>query len=70
MSPKHVIVLGAGMIGTCTALQLTLRGHSVVMLDRGAPGRETSYGNAGLISARPSSPTPSRTKQPCCCAWP
>ncbi|MEO6018613.1 MAG: FAD-dependent oxidoreductase [Polaromonas sp.] len=46
---KHVLVLGAGMIGTCTALQLTLRGHSVVMVDRRQPGRETSYGNAGLI---------------------
>ena len=58
MSPKHVIVLGAGMIGTCTALQLTLRGHSVVMLDRGAPGRETSYGNAGLIQCEAVEPYP------------
>lgn len=44
-----VIVLGAGMIGTCTALQLIKRGHSVALLDRKAPGRETSFGNAGII---------------------
>ncbi|HEX5739073.1 MAG TPA: FAD-dependent oxidoreductase, partial [Hydrogenophaga sp.] len=47
---KHsVVVLGAGMIGTCTALQLALRGHAVTLVDRREPGRETSYGNAGLI---------------------
>ena len=46
---KTVLVLGAGMVGTCTALQLALRGHHVTLVDRGAPGRETSYGNAGLI---------------------
>ncbi len=47
--PTDVLVLGAGMVGTCTALQLALRGHSVALLDRKAPGRETSYGNAGFI---------------------
>lgn len=44
-----VLVLGAGMVGTCTALQLARRGHSVALVDRRAPGRETSYGNAGII---------------------
>ena len=47
--PSDVIVLGAGMIGTCTALHLRQRGHRVLLLDRRAPGQETSYGNAGLI---------------------
>lgn len=37
------------MLGTCTALQLVLRGHSVALIDRRAPGGETSYGNAGII---------------------
>ncbi len=44
-----VLVLGAGMVGTCTALQLALRGHSVALVDRREAGRETSYGNAGII---------------------
>ncbi|MDN8615118.1 NAD(P)/FAD-dependent oxidoreductase [Variovorax ginsengisoli] len=44
-----VLVLGAGMVGTCTALQLARRGHSVALVDRRPPGRETSYGNAGII---------------------
>jgi D-amino-acid dehydrogenase len=49
MSSADVLVLGAGMVGTCTALQLALRGHAVMLVDRQAPGRETSYGNAGII---------------------
>ncbi len=45
-----VIVLGAGMVGVGAALALQARGRDVVLVDRrGAAGRETSYGNAGLI---------------------
>lgn len=44
-----VIVVGAGIIGVSTALQLARRGKSVVLVDRREPGLETSYGNAGLI---------------------
>jgi D-amino-acid dehydrogenase len=47
--PAEVLVLGAGMVGTCTALQLQRRGCTVTLVDRRAPGRETSYGNAGMI---------------------
>lgn len=48
MNPT-IMVLGAGMVGTCTALHLQARGHTVVLIDRRSPGLETSYGNAGLI---------------------
>lgn len=37
------------MVGTCTALELVLRGHRVTLMDRRPPGSETSYGNAGVI---------------------
>ena len=37
------------MVGTCTALHLAMRGHAVALIDRREPGRETSYGNAGII---------------------
>lgn len=46
---QQVVVLGAGMVGTGTALALQARGFDVVLLDRLAPGSETSYGNAGVI---------------------
>lgn len=45
----EVIVLGAGMVGVSTALALQAHGFSVALVDRRAPGRETSYGNAGFI---------------------
>lgn len=44
-----VLILGAGMVGTCTALHLQQRGFDVTLVDRRAPGQETSFGNAGLI---------------------
>jgi D-amino-acid dehydrogenase len=44
-----VIVLGAGIIGVSTAVQLARRGKSVVLVDRRGAGEETSFGNAGLI---------------------
>lgn len=53
-----ILVLGAGMVGTCTALQLALRGHPVTLVDRREPGRETSYGNAGIIQCEAVEPYP------------
>jgi len=43
------IVLGAGIVGVSIAIHLAQRGRSVVLVDRRAPGEETSFGNAGLI---------------------
>ncbi|MBN9425630.1 MAG: FAD-binding oxidoreductase [Burkholderiales bacterium] len=45
----EVLVIGAGMIGVATALQLVRRGHSVCLVDRKEPGQETSSGNAGIV---------------------
>ena len=45
------IVLGAGMVGVSTALQLQQYNVSVVLVDRRGPGEETSYGNAGIIQS-------------------
>ncbi|WP_069263229.1 NAD(P)/FAD-dependent oxidoreductase [Paraburkholderia nodosa] len=43
------VVLGGGIVGVSVALQLQRRGLSVALVDRRAPGNETSHGNAGLI---------------------
>lgn len=43
------VVLGAGMVGVSVALHLQQRGWNVALVDRKAPGQETSLGNAGLI---------------------
>jgi len=45
-----VAVLGAGIVGVSCALELQRRGFDVTIFDRVAPGRETSYGNAGVIA--------------------
>ncbi len=49
MARVDVLVLGAGIVGTSVAFQLARRGLSVALLDRGGPGEETSFGNAGVI---------------------
>ncbi|MER8383029.1 FAD-dependent oxidoreductase [Mesorhizobium sp. M1399] len=45
-----IVVVGAGMVGAATALQLQRLGRKVILVDRQPPGSETSYGNAGVIS--------------------
>ena len=49
MARTDAVVLGAGIVGTSVALHLAKRGLSVALVDRGGPGEETSYGNAGVI---------------------
>ena len=43
-------MIGAGIVGICSALQLQRRGFKVTLLDRRPPASETSFGNAGVIS--------------------
>ncbi|TNC50519.1 D-amino acid dehydrogenase [Rubellimicrobium rubrum] len=52
-----IIVVGAGVIGVTSAWYLAKAGHDVVVMDRQpAPGRETSYANAGEVSPGYSAP--------------
>jgi len=53
---RDVLVLGAGVAGICTALELQSRGYAVSLVDRSAPGTETSYGNSGIIMADTAEP--------------
>jgi D-amino-acid dehydrogenase len=55
---KSAIVLGAGMVGVATAVHLQARGWSVALVDRREPGRETSYGNAGIVQSEALRPYP------------
>ena len=48
-APRHVTVIGAGIVGTCAALYLQRDGHQVTLVDRSGPGAGASYGNAGGI---------------------
>lgn len=44
------VVIGAGIIGTSIAYTLQKRGQDVVLIDRDAPGRGTSFGNLASIA--------------------
>ncbi|MEX3014106.1 NAD(P)/FAD-dependent oxidoreductase [Gymnodinialimonas hymeniacidonis] len=50
MSAHPTVVIGAGIVGVSTAIWLRRAGVEVTLVDRGAPGQGTSYGNAGVIA--------------------
>ena len=47
---KKIGVIGSGIVGLCTAIELVDRGYSVSIIDANDPGSQTSYGNAGVIT--------------------
>src|SRR5690606_511454 len=47
----QVIIIGAGIIGVGTALELVREGHEVTVIDAASsPADHASYANAGLLS--------------------
>jgi glycine/D-amino acid oxidase-like deaminating enzyme len=48
---QPIIVIGAGIVGVSTAIWLARAGRKVTLVDRGAPGMGTSYGNGGVLAA-------------------
>jgi D-amino-acid dehydrogenase len=48
----HVVVIGAGVVGAATAIELQRDGHRVTILEPGEPGGEqaASYGNGTLLN--------------------
>lgn len=49
---KHTVVIGAGIVGACTALELVRAGQRVTIVDLGEPGgrQAASYGHGCWIS--------------------
>lgn len=53
----HILVLGAGVVGTTTAWYLQKQGHQVTVIDRqNQAGAETSYANGGQVSVSHAEP--------------
>jgi D-amino-acid dehydrogenase len=50
---RHVVVIGAGAVGSASAIEALRAGHRVTLLDPSVPGaaHATSYGNAGWLSS-------------------
>jgi len=45
-----VIVIGAGIIGLSLAIELRKRGRSVLLVEKGEPGREASWAAGGMLA--------------------
>jgi D-amino-acid dehydrogenase len=56
VKPRHVAVIGAGIVGASSAAWLQKKGMTVTLIERDAPGEATSFGNAGSMS--PTAVTP------------
>lgn len=54
---QRAIVIGAGIVGVCSAIELLRRGWHVTIVDRLAPGEGCSFGNAGILAAQAVVPT-------------
>jgi glycine oxidase len=50
MKSWDAIILGAGIIGLSLARELRRSGMSVLVIERGEPGREASYAAAGMLA--------------------
>jgi D-amino-acid dehydrogenase len=50
MNSQHVVVIGAGAIGTASAWYLKKAGWSVTLIDKDRQGRGATAGNCGLFS--------------------
>ncbi len=46
---RTVLVIGAGIVGVCTALYLQREGFKVTLIDRNDPGEAASFGNSGSL---------------------
>jgi D-amino-acid dehydrogenase len=51
-----MIVIGAGIVGVMTALELQRRGEPVLLVDREGPAAGCSYGNGGAIGPNTCTP--------------
>ncbi|WP_138140280.1 NAD(P)/FAD-dependent oxidoreductase [Colwellia psychrerythraea] len=47
---QTVAVVGAGVVGLCTALEAQRNGFQVTLIDRDEPGLGASFGNAGYLA--------------------
>lgn len=47
---ETLAIIGAGVVGLCTALEAQRLGYRVTLIDREAPGKGASFGNAGYLA--------------------
>ena len=47
---ERATIIGAGIVGICTAISLLEKGFDVLLIDRNEPAEGASHGNAGVVS--------------------
>lgn len=50
--PRRALVIGAGLVGICSALELRRCGFEATLVDRQPPAHGCSFGNAGILATR------------------
>jgi Glycine/D-amino acid oxidases (deaminating) len=53
MTKPHIAVVGAGIVGICTAYFLSKSGFKVTLIIRNDPGTMTRYGHACTFADTP-----------------
>lgn len=56
--PQRIVVIGAGMVGLCTAWYLQAQGREVTVVDRDGVAAGSSWGNAGWLTPSIATPLP------------
>lgn len=51
MTPDHIVIVGAGIVGASSAIWLRRSGYEVTLVDKGTPGMGASYGNGGILAS-------------------
>ena len=51
MEKSDIIIIGAGIVGVSTALELQKKGLSVTLIDKSGPAEGASYGNGGVLAS-------------------
>ncbi len=51
MKTKHIVIVGAGIVGAATAIWLKRSGFDVTLVDKATPGMATSYGNGCILAS-------------------
>lgn len=54
----RTVIIGAGVIGLCTAWELQQRGRDVLVIDKTGPAAGSSFGNAGWVVQGYATPVP------------
>jgi len=51
MAKSDIIIIGAGIVGVSTALELQKKGLSVTLIDKSGPAEGASFGNGGVLAS-------------------